>query len=67
MIQLKTCPGMPATESELKEYCRSTLSGFEVPERIHIVASFSHTAKGSTVRREHADRFSADASGRVAT
>jgi acyl-CoA synthetase (AMP-forming)/AMP-acid ligase II len=48
-----------ATESELQDYCRSTLSGFEVPERIHIVADFPRTAKGSIDRRVLAARFSA--------
>jgi hypothetical protein len=28
--------GMQATESELHDCCRSTLSGFEIPERIHM-------------------------------
>src|ERR1700733_9794757 len=30
-------PGAQASEEELQEYCRSALSGFEVPERIYIV------------------------------
>ena len=50
--------GVKATESELRAYCRSTLSGFEVPERIHIVADLPRTAKGSIDRRALAARFS---------
>jgi acyl-CoA synthetase (AMP-forming)/AMP-acid ligase II len=43
--------GMEATEDELRDYCRTKLSVFEVPERIHIVSDFPRTAKGSTDRR----------------
>jgi len=51
-------PGTEVTESELQEYCRSMLSGFEVPERIHIVAGLPRTAKGSIDRRALAGQFS---------
>ena len=50
-------PGMEATEGELRDYCRSKLSAFEVPERIYMVADFPRTAKGSTDRRALALRF----------
>ena len=50
-------PGMEATEGELRDYCRSKLSAFEVPERIYMVAEFPRTAKGSTDRRALALRF----------
>ena len=50
-------PGMEATEGELRGSCRAQLSGFEVPVRIHIVADFPRTAKGSTDRRALAARF----------
>jgi oxalate---CoA ligase len=49
--------GMKATEGELRDYCRSKLSAFEVPERIYMVAEFPRTAKGSTDRRALALRF----------
>lgn len=49
--------GMEATEGELRDYCRTKLSAFEVPERIYIVADFPRTAKGSTDRRALALRF----------
>jgi acyl-CoA synthetase (AMP-forming)/AMP-acid ligase II len=52
-------PGMQATESELQEYSRTQLSAFEVPQRIHIVANFPRTAKGSTDRRALALQFAA--------
>jgi acyl-CoA synthetase (AMP-forming)/AMP-acid ligase II len=48
---------MKATEGELRDYCRSKLSAFEVPERIYMVAEFPRTAKGSTDRRALALRF----------
>jgi acyl-CoA synthetase (AMP-forming)/AMP-acid ligase II len=51
-------PGAEATESELQEYCRSMLSGFEVPERIHVVVGLPRTAKGSIDRRTLAGKFS---------
>ena len=51
-------PGMQATESELQDYCRTRLSAFEVPQRIHIVANFPRTAKGSTDRHALAEQFS---------
>lgn len=51
--------GMEATEDELRDYCRTKLSGFEVPERIYIVSDFPRTAKGSTDRRALAERFTA--------
>ena len=50
-------PGMEATEGELRDYCRTKLSAFEVPERIYLVANFPRTAKGSTDRRALALRF----------
>jgi len=52
-------PGMEATEGELRDYCRTKLSVFEVPERIYIVADFPRTAKGSTDRRALAVQFTA--------
>jgi oxalate---CoA ligase len=51
--------GMEATEGELREYCRTKLSAFEVPERIYIVADFPRTAKGSTDRSALAAQFTA--------
>jgi acyl-CoA synthetase (AMP-forming)/AMP-acid ligase II len=50
-------PGTQATESELRDYCRTRLSAFEVPLRIHIVGAFPHTAKGSTDRHALALQF----------
>src|ERR1700733_1200406 len=50
-------PGMEATEGELRDYSRTKLSAFEVPERIYIVSDFPRTAKGSTDRRALALRF----------
>jgi acyl-CoA synthetase (AMP-forming)/AMP-acid ligase II len=55
-------PGAEVTESELQDYCRSMLSGFQVPERIHIVAGLPRTAKGSIDRRVLAAQFSVRAS-----
>jgi acyl-CoA synthetase (AMP-forming)/AMP-acid ligase II len=52
-------PGMEATESELRDYCRAKLSAFEVPERIYMVADFPRTAKGSTDRHALALQFNA--------
>jgi oxalate---CoA ligase len=52
-------PGIEATEGELRDYCRTKLSAFEVPERIYIVADFPRTAKGSTDRRALAVQFAA--------
>jgi len=52
-------PGMEATEGELRDYCRTRLSAFEVPQRIYIVAGFPRTAKGSTDRRALALQFAA--------
>ena len=52
-------PGMQVTESELQDYCRTRLSAFEVPQRIHIVADFPRTAKGSTDRHALALQFAA--------
>jgi oxalate---CoA ligase len=49
--------GMEATEEELRDYCRTKLSAFEVPQRIYIVAEFPRTAKGSTDRRALAQQF----------
>jgi acyl-CoA synthetase (AMP-forming)/AMP-acid ligase II len=51
-------PGAQVTEEELQEYCRSRLSGFEVPERIHIVAGLPRTAKGSIDRHALSGQFS---------
>jgi acyl-CoA synthetase (AMP-forming)/AMP-acid ligase II len=50
-------PGMNATEDELRDYCHTKLSAFELPERIHVVADFPRTAKGSTDRRALAAQF----------
>jgi oxalate---CoA ligase len=58
-------PGVEATEDELRDYCRTKLSAFEVPERIYMVADFPRTAKGSTDRRALAAQFTAGDSGLV--
>jgi acyl-CoA synthetase (AMP-forming)/AMP-acid ligase II len=50
---------MQATEGELRDYCRTKLSAFEVPERIYIVAEFPRTAKGSVDRRALTAQFTA--------
>ncbi len=50
-------PGMQVTEDELRDYCRSTLINYEVPERIHIVTDFPRTAKGSIDRNALERRF----------
>ena len=50
-------PGVQATERELQEYCRTRLGAFEVPQRIHIVAKFPRTAKGTADRRALARQF----------
>jgi acyl-CoA synthetase (AMP-forming)/AMP-acid ligase II len=50
-------PGMKATEGELRDYCRTKLSAFEVPVRIYIMDDFPRTAKGSTDRRALAVQF----------
>jgi oxalate---CoA ligase len=55
-------PGMQAAESELQDYCRTRLSAFEVPQRIHIVANFPRMAKGSTDRNALALQFAASES-----
>jgi acyl-CoA synthetase (AMP-forming)/AMP-acid ligase II len=54
-------PGMKATEGELRDYCRTKLSAFEVPGRIYIMADLPRTAKGSTDRRALAAQFTARA------
>jgi len=58
-------PGMEATEGELRDYCRTKLSTFEVPDRIYIVADFPRTAKGSTDRNALAAQFAPGDSARV--
>jgi len=50
-------PGMKATEGELRDYCRTKLSAFEVPEGIYVVTDFPRTAKGSTDRHALAAIF----------
>jgi acyl-CoA synthetase (AMP-forming)/AMP-acid ligase II len=49
--------GETATESELREFCSSRLSAFEVPQRIFMVSGFPKTAKGSIDRRALARQF----------
>jgi acyl-CoA synthetase (AMP-forming)/AMP-acid ligase II len=49
--------GSEVSERELEDYCRSKLSGFEVPERIHTVSEIPHTAKGSVDRMALAAKF----------
>ncbi len=50
-------PGMAATEAELRDYCATRLSAFEVPARIYIVNDLPRTAKGSIDRRALAALF----------
>jgi acyl-CoA synthetase (AMP-forming)/AMP-acid ligase II len=50
-------PEMKATEGELRDYCRTKLSTFEVPVRIYIIDDFPRTAKGSIDRRALAVQF----------
>jgi acyl-CoA synthetase (AMP-forming)/AMP-acid ligase II len=54
-------PGMKATEGELRDYCRTKLSAFEVPGRIYMMVDLPRTAKGSTDRRALAAQFTARA------
>jgi acyl-CoA synthetase (AMP-forming)/AMP-acid ligase II len=56
-------PGAQVSEEELQDYCRSMLSSFEVPERIHIVAGLPRTAKGSIDRHALAGQFSIHTAG----
>lgn len=51
-------PGVEATEAELRDYCRSQLSAFEVPDRIYIVSDLPRTPKGTVNRRALAAKFS---------
>src|SRR5881394_1508889 len=44
-------------ENELMEFCRTALSGWQVPKRIFIVDSIPTTERGKISRRELAKRF----------
>ena len=44
-------------ENELMEFCRTTLSGWQVPKRIFIVDSIPTNERGKISRRELAKRF----------
>lgn len=46
-----------ATPTELAEFCRERLAGFEVPSSIREVSELPHTPKGSVNRRAVAERF----------
>ncbi len=50
-------PGMAATEGELRDYCATRLSAFEVPAHIYIVNELPRTAKGSIDRHALAALF----------
>jgi acyl-CoA synthetase (AMP-forming)/AMP-acid ligase II len=45
---------------EILQQCRGLLAPFEMPERLEIVASLPHTAKGALDRRAIRDRVLAD-------
>jgi len=44
-------------ENELMEFCRTVLSGWQVPKRIFIVDSIPTNERGKISRRELAKRF----------
>ena len=44
-------------ENELMEFCRTALSGWQVPKRIFIVDSIPTNERGKIIRRELAKRF----------
>jgi oxalate---CoA ligase len=45
-------PGHRVSEDELKAYCRSRLSAFEVPKRIFFLTRLPRTEKGAGDRRQ---------------
>jgi acyl-CoA synthetase (AMP-forming)/AMP-acid ligase II len=49
--------GMDADEDELRNYCSTRLSRFEVPAHIHIVGDLPCTPKGSIDTRALAQKF----------
>jgi acyl-CoA synthetase (AMP-forming)/AMP-acid ligase II len=42
---------------QILQECRGKLSGFEVPERLEVVAALPHTAKGALDRRAVKDEY----------
>ena len=50
--------GEGVRESELLEFCRERLSGWQVPKRIFFVAEIPVNERGKVSRRELAERFS---------
>jgi acyl-CoA synthetase (AMP-forming)/AMP-acid ligase II len=44
-------------ESELLQFCRTRLSGWQVPKRIFVVDAIPVNERGKTSRRELAHRF----------
>jgi acyl-CoA synthetase (AMP-forming)/AMP-acid ligase II len=50
-------PGSSLTERELLTRCRDALAPYEVPERLAVVPSLPHTAKGALDRRTVADLY----------
>jgi acyl-CoA synthetase (AMP-forming)/AMP-acid ligase II len=49
--------GERVRESDLLEYCRARLSGWQVPKRIFFVEEIPVNERGKVNRRELADRF----------
>jgi acyl-CoA synthetase (AMP-forming)/AMP-acid ligase II len=42
---------------QILQECRGKLSGFEMPERLEVVAALPHTAKGALDRRAVEDQY----------
>ncbi len=58
---IKLKPGVEATASEIKEYCKNKLSHFKIPESIYFVEAFPMTASGKIQKyklREQLQNFS---------
>jgi acyl-CoA synthetase (AMP-forming)/AMP-acid ligase II len=49
--------GVDVSPEQILRTCRGLLSAFEVPERLEVVATLPHTAKGALDRRAIADQY----------
>ena len=58
-------PGVPLTEAELLEFCRSRLAHYKCPQSVEFLDSFPKTGTGKILKRELRKRYGAQAGSSV--
>lgn len=60
------CPGAPATEGEIIDFCRGRLGGFQRPHSVDVIAALPRTTSGKVLKRMLREPYWAGRDRRVA-